>query len=245
MRENLKSFVKRSPILYPLAQAAISSADLCRRPWWIGIRAQKISTYLASHPIRKLQIGTGPNPLADWLNTDIRPSAHDVIFLDAAKRLPFDNSTFDYIFCEHFIEHLTYEDGSRLLREAFRVLKPGGKVRLATPDLERVVGIISSDRNEDQQAYMRFIIDRYAREADSYRPSFAINTVFHSWGHKFLYDRSTLESVMAAAGFTKVTRFAVRESGDEHLRNLELHGTAVQSEGTNEFITMVLEATHP
>ena len=48
------------------------------------------------------------------------------------KKLPFENSFFDYIFCTSVLEHVTHKE--ELLREMARVLKQGGKVYLAFPN---------------------------------------------------------------------------------------------------------------
>ena len=60
------------------------------------------------------------------------------IYLDVCRRFPFAAETFHYIFSEHLIEHLTLEEGEAFLRECFRCLKVGGRIRIATPDLCRV-----------------------------------------------------------------------------------------------------------
>src|SRR5438477_50522 len=82
--------------------------------------------------------GAGFNSLPGWLNTDLEPKSASVIYLDAAKPLPFAYSTFDYIFSEHVIEHIPYPQGLSMLKECFRVIKPGGTIRIATPNLEQI-----------------------------------------------------------------------------------------------------------
>jgi hypothetical protein len=70
----------------------------------------RIERYLDTHIVKKLQLGTGPNPLPGWLNTDLRPDSYlehreTVVFLDAAKPFPFPSATFDYVFSEHRAHH--------------------------------------------------------------------------------------------------------------------------------------------
>ena len=44
-----------------------------------GRAGQAVNEYIAAHPVRKLQIGAGPNSLKGWLNTDIEPSKRSSI----------------------------------------------------------------------------------------------------------------------------------------------------------------------
>lgn len=56
--------------------------------------------------------------------------------LELRKSLPYEANTFDEIYCNHVLEHLSLEDGKRLVEEFYRILKPGGTCRLVVPDLE-------------------------------------------------------------------------------------------------------------
>jgi SAM-dependent methyltransferase len=56
------------------------------------------------------------------------------ITMDATKRLKFENEYFDYVFCLETIEHLPKEGCKHLLKEIHRILKPGGKLIIATPN---------------------------------------------------------------------------------------------------------------
>ena len=49
---------------------------------------------------------------------------------------PTDDSTVDFVYSSHFLEHLYRADAQRILRESFRVLKLGGTIRISVPDLE-------------------------------------------------------------------------------------------------------------
>ncbi len=51
-------------------------------------------------------------------------------------RLPFPDASFDFAFSEHFLEHLFFDEAAGVLKEVFRVLRPGGAVRTAVPDSE-------------------------------------------------------------------------------------------------------------
>src|SRR5512133_1171766 len=101
----------------------------------IGRDGRIIRRYLRSNTVRKLQIGAGPTQLPGWLCTDIDPRSDEAVYLDATRRFPFEDGTFDYVYSEHMIEHITWLQGLSMLKECRRVMRPGGTLRVATPDL--------------------------------------------------------------------------------------------------------------
>lgn len=52
------------------------------------------------------------------------------------SKLPFGANSFDAIFCEEAIEHIPLAKGENLLGECLRILKPGGVLRISTPNLD-------------------------------------------------------------------------------------------------------------
>ena len=56
------------------------------------------------------------------------------LLADANQRLPFDDGTFDLFVTIEGIEHL--ENPSYFLRECARVIKPGGRIILSTPNVD-------------------------------------------------------------------------------------------------------------
>jgi predicted SAM-dependent methyltransferase len=226
----------------------LKAGQLCARRLVLLARPRFVRSYIASHEIKKLQVSAGYYPLDGWLNADLLPWSLDYltgrsIILDARKKFSFDDCTFDYVFSEHTIEHITYSEGAQMLRECFRILVPGGKIRVATPNLENILSLHRQNNNEPQQAYIRNVIQR--QYSGSIVPaSVVINDFFHSWGHKFIYDRETVQSLVELAGFTDVAWFDPGVSDDPQLRGIESHGKAIGEE-MNRFETIVLEATRP
>ena len=108
------------------------------RPWHLFRRKRYFRRYLqtcASQGIApKLHVGCGDRAIRGWCNIDVAHLTAEVQYVDALKCIPFDSESFQFIFSEHFIEHLTYEDGLLFFKEASRVLKKGGVLRTSTPD---------------------------------------------------------------------------------------------------------------
>jgi SAM-dependent methyltransferase len=200
-------------------------------------RVQAFRTYFESRGTKKLQIGTSSNVLAGWLNVDITPLYPGVFFMDATRPFPFADNSFDYVFSEHMIEHVSREEGLVMLRECFRVLKPGGRIRIATPDLEVLAGLYAREKTPEQVGYIETVIDAYIPNAVGAREGLVINQLF-DFGHQFLYDPTTLRDALEAAGFSNVTRCEPGGSAVPELCGLDAHA--------NDYIrfeTVVLEAT--
>lgn len=195
-------------------------------------------TYIKSQEIRKLQIGCGSNLLQGWLNTDLNPT-RQIAFLDATRRLPFADGTFSYVFCEHMIEHIAYQKAAKLIREIFRVLRPGGKLRIATPDLRFVIDLYGNKSTLNQE-YISWMIDRELQGFEFKLDSIVINHLMRGFGHKFIYDFETLKMLLEKNGFTNVTRHKPGESDEMHLKEVEMHGRTVPYE-FNNLETMVVE----
>ena len=154
----------------------------------------------------KLHLGSGPQILPGWVNVDNQPYPGVDRVLDVTKGLPFKDA--DYVFAEHFIEHIPYPDAMNLLRECRRVLRDAGVLRLSTPDLDWV---------------WKTHYDLGLAEPDQVRACFEINRAFRGWGHQFLYNERTLRATLLDCGFTNVVRVEYGQSAHEPLQGLERH----------------------
>ncbi len=85
-----------------------------------------------------------------------------------SHRIPLDDSSLDFIFALEIIEHLT--SPTHLFKEARRVLKPGGRILITTPNISRIGSIFKlliGESNAD-----RLIKVDYHDEDDEWRPHF-------------------------------------------------------------------------
>ncbi len=177
-----------------------------------------ISKYLKNNKIKKLHLGAGNRKIKKWLNSDIGNKTIMPV-VDVAKKFPFNAETFDYIYSEHMIEHLKYSDGQNMLKESFRVLKPKGKIRISTPDLQFLIDLYSNEKNKLQNDYIEWSGKNYQLTNGGVTP--VINNYFYSWGHQFIYDKKTIKDCLLSAGFSKVEFFKINESIDSDLKDLE------------------------
>src|SRR5208283_4749032 len=97
--------------------------------------------YFGENEVRKLHIGCGEYILAGWLNADYYSKTNGILHIDATKQFRLKDNSFDFVFSEHMIEHIGYQQGLNMLTEICRVLKPGGRVRISTPDLSFYVNL--------------------------------------------------------------------------------------------------------
>jgi predicted SAM-dependent methyltransferase len=178
--------------------------------------------FFRAHSSRKLHIGCGENVLDGWLNCDLTPKAESVVRLDATKPFPFEDGQFDYAFSEHFIEHIDYPQGLSMLREIRRVLKPGGRARITTPNMAFLIDLYRKDKSDQQLRYIDWATKSFIKYAPVERDVFVINNFFTcDWGHRFIYDLESLTQLMQSAGFVNIRSFELNASDDEDLRGLE------------------------
>jgi predicted SAM-dependent methyltransferase len=128
-----------------------------------------------------------------------------------------------------------------MLKECHRVLRPGGKIRISTPNLQAILSLAESNKNPVQQAYIKMASDKYIPENRDYQASLVINNFFWDFGHHLVYDAQTLEASLATAGFVQITAMKPGKSDDPQITGVEHHGQVIGDE-LNQFETMVFEA---
>lgn len=211
-----------------------------RRLGWMRARRAAIAKYFRTHAVRKLHLGCGPVLLDGWLNADLRPRTPRHVFLDVTEQFPFPDRSVDYIFTEHLLGDLTYPQAGTMLAECRRVLKPGGRIRVATPSLAKLAELYLPGRNEAHERYVSWAIQEFVGWADAPLPGLVINNLFQE--HPFVYDPATLQHVLARAGFVDIVEQQYGRSDDPVFDGIDSHGGVLGRPEISGFETVTMEA---
>ena len=86
-----------------------------------------------------LNVGCGDTFHPEWTNVDMVSHSPHVRAYNLLKGLPYPDHRFEAVYHSHVLEHFPREKAADFIRECFRVLKPGGIIRVVVPDLEDIV----------------------------------------------------------------------------------------------------------
>jgi predicted SAM-dependent methyltransferase len=184
----------------------------------------------------KLEIGSFATVRPGWLCTDINPQHPDIQCLDATQPFPFADDTFQFIYAEHMIEHITFPQARSMLNECHRVMQPGGVIRIVTPSIE-FLSLMLRDSIPD---YVQWAAKTFCPNDPPLR-SVVFNNFVRAWGHQFIYDASALCWIMHQAGFQDLQFCSLQKSEHPELQNLAFEDRMPQ--GFLAIESMVIEGT--
>lgn len=162
-------------------------------------RSRKQLPALAARSPLKLDLGGGYRKGRNgWITVDI---SHECdLYWDLRYGIPFADNSVDAVYSSHLFEHLAYEDGQKLLREALRVLKPGGTFSIVVPNARLYVEHYVGERELPEEFFGWSPAYNGTTRID------ALNYVAYMAGeHKYLFDQENLLHILAAAGLEGVT----------------------------------------
>lgn len=135
---------------------------------------RKLAKYENATTPMYLNIGCGRRYHHAWVNLDLESNDPAVIRHDVTHGLPFESQSFHAVYHSHVLEHLKPKQGAELISECFRVLKPGGVLRIVVPDLESITKLYLKTHGEacdgDPSAQVNYhwmkleLIDQMVRE---------------------------------------------------------------------------------
>ena len=185
----------------------------------------------APRPI-SLEIG-GRTQRPGWLITDVGALTRH--YLDATARWPFEDGALAHVYSDNVIEHLSLEGGRAMLAEAHRCLRPGGVIRVVTPDIRRHVELYLQGTG----AVQGDVAERYrSLGVVVEHPVDLVRTPIGEFGHHagYVYDFDALAAELTRVGFRDPVQTAVGESAHDALRGLERRTERGESQ-------LVVEAT--
>jgi predicted SAM-dependent methyltransferase len=96
-----------------------------------------------------LNVGCGNKFHKAWVNVDMSSNSPHVKSYNLLNGIPFPDDQFDVVYHSQVLEHFSKEKAPSFARECFRVLKPGGIMRVVVPDLENIVREYIKHLNEN------------------------------------------------------------------------------------------------
>lgn len=145
--------------------------------------------------MKRLNWGCGAHTAAGWINSDLKAEAGVDLVADIREGLPLERGSIDYAVSIHALPEFTYSELVPALEELRRVLKPGGTLRLALPDLGRGI-----------DAYLRGDEDYFkvgAEEVSSLGGRFIVQMLWYGYSHTLFTTDFALE-LLEKAGFERV-----------------------------------------
>lgn len=164
-----------------------------------------------------LNIGYWENLTKGGLYKDLNGTSGTIMLnYDLRDGIPARDNSLDLVYHSHMLEHLDYIEGIEFIKDCYRALKPGGRMRALVPDLELWINAYSSNN--------RFFFEEYRKVLD--QEKYVTNAsifmgMLHNHGHKCGYDFETIKWVSEHAGFENVTKTLYADSSIDNIQDIE------------------------
>jgi len=157
--------------------------------------------------VRRLNWGCGEWAEAGWINSDVKEDEGIDIVADIRDGLPLDSDSIDYAVSIHALPEVPFTELVPVLTELRRVLKPGGVLRLALPDLDK--GIDAYHRKDSK--YFK-VPDQ---DAKSVSAKFVTQMVWYGYSRS-LFTHEFIAEQLERAGFAKVAHCAFQQTASRY-----------------------------
>jgi predicted SAM-dependent methyltransferase len=166
--------------------------------------------------VLKFNLGAGNKPLPGYNNRDIK-TGHPCYPLEH-----FNDEVADEVRASHLLEHLSFREANEAMIEWFRVLKPGGVIKIAVPDVQKAA---------TDGKHLFYLMGGQTDEHDF---------------HRSAYDADRLEAMLTQAGFENVTEW-ISEDNDSSRHPVSLNRMATKPLVSKRTATVKVGAycTHP
>jgi len=195
---NFVCWIKRNRIIKPkddVVKVNIGSG-LSVALGWINVDAS-LNAFFSKWPWPILKILYRISGCKQWYSQEEYCGIlrrHIFVHHNVEYSIPFPGGSVDYLYSSHLLEHLFKEDAKKLLKEAYRVLKKGGIVRICIPDLEYAISLYQ--KGDKEQALRYF---------------FTTSKSGYFSRHQYMYDFDLLSQLLEEAGFACIQRCSYRQ----------------------------------
>jgi predicted SAM-dependent methyltransferase len=144
-----------------------------------------------------LNIGCGPKYIEGMVNIDGNIFRKKDIWLDVTLGLPFADNSVRGIYASHIVEHFRIGAVRNLFGEFYRVLQPGGALRIVVPSLEYAINAFVADK----ASYLPDWPEKYTSIGGRFN-----NFLLCANQHRSMFDFTFLQELLNEAGFKDVVR---------------------------------------
>jgi methyltransferase family protein len=175
--------------------------------------------------------------------TDIEPAAGQA-YLDATTVFPLPDGSMHYVFAKQLIEHITYAQGLVMLKESLRVLKSGGRIRIATANLQRLIDLFGPSQTNQMKAYIHLKLQAHSWPATPDSESYILNQELREFGHQFVYSPKCCWLISKRPDF-KTSRPNHQARARIRTWQVLTGERKAKFRSLNDYDTMVFEAVRP
>lgn len=168
---------------------------------------------MANTDIKRLNWGCGGVGEPGWINTDVKEGPGIDLPADILEGLPLEDDSIDYVVSIHALPEIPYDMQVPVLAELRRVLRPGGTLRLALPDLDKG---IDAYRSGDRDYFL--VPDE---DMQSLGGKLITQLVWYGYS-RTLFVADFIEELLRKAGFTEIQHVAYMETAGPHPGIVEL-----------------------
>ena len=179
----------------------------------------------------KLHLGCGARHIPGFVHVDIADFPH-VDYQCAVERLHmFTDGSASLVYACHVLEHFGRHEVKDVLKEWYRVLRPGGVIRLAVPDFAAVVDLYAQEGLQNGYSGLVGLVCGGQRDQYDF--------------HKVIFDRPFLTSLLEETGFVHVRPWDWRKTEHSHIDDYSQAYIPHMDKEHGRLMSLNLEADKP
>jgi predicted SAM-dependent methyltransferase len=128
---------------------------------------------------------------------------------DIRRKLPYEDSEVDYIYCSNVLEHFEKFEARKILLECRRVLRKNGVLRIVLPDIQQIIKNYTT-------------ADEFCKEFYGYDKDIPKFTNIFIRGHQWMYDKTSFVKLLNEVDFKKIELKSWRKGKVPDINKLDL-----------------------
>lgn len=180
-------------------------------------------------PPLKLHLGCGMRYIPGYKHVDIIDAPHIDYRCSVDNLCDFADGSVDLIYASHVLEHFGRHEVEAVLKGWYRVLRPGGVVRIAVPDFAAVVALYDQEGLQDGFSGLVGLICGGQRNQYDF--------------HKIIFDEPFLSFMLQKIGFKNTRRWDWRSTEHADVDDFSQCYLPHMEKQTGRLMSLNLEAT--